>query len=54
MQTKKIREVIKKDIENEGEEKSFLKQMSENAYNFVNSQPDATAIIVKKILESNI
>ena len=49
-----IREVIKKDIENEGEEKSFLKQMSENAYNFVNSQPDATAIIVKKILESNI
>ena len=49
-----IREVIKKDVENEGEEKSFLKQMSENAYNFVNSQPDATAIIVKKILESNI
>ncbi|SEH50784.1 3-deoxy-D-manno-octulosonic acid transferase [Epilithonimonas hominis] len=49
-----IREVIKKDVENEGEEKSFLKQMSENAYNFVNSQPYATAIIVKKILESNI
>ena len=49
-----IREVIKKDVENEGEEKSFLKQMSENAYNFVNSQPDATAIIVKKILESII
>ncbi len=45
-----ITEVMKKDVQNEGEEKSFLKQMSENAYNFVNSQPDATEIIVKKIL----
>ena len=47
-----ISENIKKDIQNEGEEQSFLKQMSENAYDFVNSQPDATGIIVKKILES--
>lgn len=44
-----ITEVIKKDIQNEGEEKSFLKQMSENAYNFVNSQPNATEIILRKI-----
>jgi len=48
-----ITEVIRKDIQNQGEEKSFLKQMSENAYNFVNSQPDATAIILKKIMETN-
>jgi len=46
-----ITEVMKKDMQNEGGEKSFLKQMSENAYNFVNSQPDATEIIVKKIME---
>ncbi|SHK07788.1 3-deoxy-D-manno-octulosonic acid transferase [Epilithonimonas mollis] len=44
-----ITEVIQKDIQSEGEEKSFLKQMSENAYNFVNSQPNATEIILKKI-----
>ncbi|MFC4685743.1 3-deoxy-D-manno-octulosonic acid transferase [Epilithonimonas pallida] len=45
-----ITELINKDSQTEDEEKSFLKQMSENAYNFVNSQPDATEIIVKKIL----
>ncbi len=44
-----ITEVIQKDIQSEGEEKSFLKQMSENAYNFVNSQPNATEIILRKI-----
>lgn len=46
-----ITELINKDSQTEDEEKSFLKQMSENAYNFVNSQPDATEIIVKKVLE---
>lgn len=45
-----ITELINKDSQTEDEEKSFLKQMSENAYNFVNSQPDATEIIIKKIL----
>ncbi|MPS73938.1 MAG: 3-deoxy-D-manno-octulosonic acid transferase [Chryseobacterium sp.] len=49
-----ITEVIKKDAQAEDEKRSFLKQMSENAYKFVNSQPNATEIIVKKILEQNI
>ncbi|WP_312768783.1 3-deoxy-D-manno-octulosonic acid transferase [Epilithonimonas sp.] len=46
-----ITEVIKKDSQTGGEEKSYLKEMSEKAFEFVNSQPDSTEIIVKKILE---
>ncbi len=45
-----ITEVIKKDSQTEGEEKSYLKEMSEKAFEFVNSQPNSTEIIVKKIL----
>lgn len=45
-----ITEVIKKDSQAEGEEKSYLKEMSEKAFEFVNSQPNSTEIIVKKIL----
>lgn len=45
-----ITEVIKKDFQTEGEEKSYLKEMSEKAFEFVNSQPNSTEIIVKKIL----
>ncbi len=45
-----ITEVIKKDSQTEGEEKSYLKEMSEKALEFVNSQPNSTEIIVKKIL----
>ncbi len=45
-----IKEVIKKDAQTEGEEKSYLKEMSEKAFGFVNSQPHSTEIIVKKIM----
>ncbi|MFC0345031.1 3-deoxy-D-manno-octulosonic acid transferase [Epilithonimonas hispanica] len=45
-----ITEVIKKDSQTEGEEKSYLKEMSEKAFEFVNSQPNSTEIIVKKIM----
>ena len=45
-----ITEVIKKDSQTEGKEKSYLKEMSEKAFEFVNSQPNSTEIIVKKIL----
>ncbi|PZU89397.1 MAG: 3-deoxy-D-manno-octulosonic acid transferase [Chryseobacterium sp.] len=45
-----ISEMIKKDSQTEGEEKSYLKEMSEKAFEFVNSQPNSTEIIVKKIL----
>lgn len=45
-----ITEVIKKDSQNVNEEKSYLKEMSEKAFEFVNSQPNSTEIIVKKIL----
>lgn len=44
-----ITEVIKED--SKAEEKSLLKEMSKNASDFVNSQPNSTEIIVKKILE---
>lgn len=46
-----IAEIFKKDSETGSEEKSFLKEMSENAYHFVHSQPDSTEIIMKKIFD---
>jgi len=45
-----ITELIKKDSQTEGEEKSYLKEMAKHAGDFVNSQPNSTEIIVKKIL----
>ena len=48
-----ITEVIKDDSKVEAEEKSLLKEMARNAGHFVNSQPDSTEIIVKKILEND-
>lgn len=50
-----ITEIINNDSKIEADEKSksLLKEMAKNAGNFVNSQPDSTEIIVKKILEKN-
>ena len=45
-----ITEVVKKDSQTENEEKSYLKEMSEKAFEFVNSQPNSTEIILKKIM----
>lgn len=45
-----ITELINKDSKTEIGEKSYLQEMSEKATEFVNSQPNSTDIIVKKIL----
>lgn len=47
-----ITQIICDDSKVEADEKSLLKEMAKNAGNFVNSQPDSTEIIVKKILEN--
>ncbi|MNK18996.1 3-deoxy-D-manno-octulosonic acid transferase [compost metagenome] len=48
-----IEEVMKKDLNTEEGEVSYLKDMSKKAGDFVKSQPDSTEIILKKILEQN-
>lgn len=49
-----IVELLKNDSETEAEKKSVLEELSENASQFVNSQPNSTKIIVDKIVsESN-
>lgn len=45
-----ITELIKSDSQTDANEKSFLKEMSKKAGDFVNSQPDSTEIILKKIM----
>ncbi|WDF47883.1 glycosyltransferase N-terminal domain-containing protein [Chryseobacterium sp. KACC 21268] len=45
-----IEEVMKKDLSAEEGEISYLKEMSKNAGDFVNSQPNSTEIILRKIL----
>ncbi|MDP9957792.1 3-deoxy-D-manno-octulosonic-acid transferase [Epilithonimonas hungarica] len=47
-----IEEIMKKDLTTEGSEVSYLKEMSKNAREFVESQPDSTEIIVKRILSN--
>ncbi|MPT30199.1 MAG: 3-deoxy-D-manno-octulosonic acid transferase [Chryseobacterium sp.] len=47
-----IEEIMKKDLTTEESEVSYLKEMSKNAREFVESQPDSTEIIVKRILSN--
>ena len=48
-----IEEVMKKDLTAEEGDVSYLKEMAKNAGNFVDSQPDSTEIILRKILLQN-
>ena len=45
-----IEEVMKKDLTTEESEVSYLKEMAKNASDFVESQPDSTEIILKRIM----
>ncbi|WP_379966083.1 3-deoxy-D-manno-octulosonic acid transferase [Epilithonimonas sp. UC225_85] len=45
-----IEEMMKKDLTTEEGEVSYLKEMAKNAGDFVESQPDSTEIILRKIL----
>ncbi|TDX82645.1 3-deoxy-D-manno-octulosonic acid transferase [Epilithonimonas xixisoli] len=45
-----IEEVMKKDLTTEEGEVSYLKEMAKNAGDFVESQPDSTEIILRKII----